>query len=112
MTYKTKDVCKRLDGVCGDAIIRFIDGENGITVPITYNIFELLMMEDGWILSEKTVLQKWNLLIKMGVIKKIPYSNGKALVIIDKMAEIIGYSSEKKNKKINFEIVNAEEVRI
>ncbi len=81
----------RFDGIVNQAII-------------SYNTFEKLMMEDGWIMSDKTVQQKWKVLKTNGILVDMPYKPDRAYVSIKDLAKTLGYVAytEEKNKKIIF----------
>lgn len=96
-----QDICKQLEPIFQESVdaCRF-EGAEGQEV-INYKTFEKVMMKDGFILSSKTVEQKWKMLVASDVLKEI--SAHRALVNLDRLCEGCGYPvAEKKNKKINF----------
>lgn len=101
---KIDKVYKRLENEFYDFVTacRF-DGVKDQQVPLSYMNFEQILMKDGFVLCEKTVLSKWKVLKASGIIKEIPYTGGKALLQIDALVIALGYAAldeKKKEKKI------------
>ena len=98
-------VYKKLEEAFYDFVVacRF-DGIAGQQAPLAYSEFEQLMMKDGFILCEKTIQSKWKILNASGIIKLIPYTDGKALLQIDCLVTALGYAgpAEKKKEKKTF----------
>ena len=105
MAKSLKDVCKRLEPDFQGFIdaYRYEGIENDAI--LTYSLFERRMMEDGWILSDKTVQQKWKLLRSNGIISDLPYRTDRAKFHTKAYCAAVGYVcyTVEKNKKIIFE---------
>jgi len=99
-----QDVCKQLEPTFQSSIdaCRF-DGNVGREV-INYKTFEKIMLQDGYILTEKTAKGKWKLLVANGILTEI--SNTRAFVEIAMLCKALGYavppSAEGEKKSINF----------
>lgn len=105
MAKSLKEVLKHLEPEFQDVIEAYrFDGEINDSI-LTYAAFERLMMADGWILSDKTVQQKWKLLLNNGIITAIPSRTDRARLNAEAFCTAAGYASyaAEKNKKIIFE---------
>lgn len=65
---------------------------------LSYELFEKIMMKDGFILSDKTIIQKWKLLKSNNIIRMV--GPGKALISGSELAKTLGYTSYVEVKKI------------
>jgi hypothetical protein len=109
-TRSLKQICEKLAPDYKDELDQYrYNGAMGQGV-LSYDRFEKILTTDGWILSDKTVRQKWKILKNSGIITEIP--GGRAFVNIDHLAAALGYPSPGREKKIKiFLEQSAEEVR-
>jgi len=97
-----KEVCKKLenDNDVHESVESWkFDGQEYRPV-VTYKRFEEIMMADGWILSDRTVAQKWKLLERNGILSAVPYSNDRAFFEIKAFAKVMEYPQYAREKKI------------
>lgn len=109
-TRSLKQICEKLAPDYKDELDQYrYNGAMGQGV-LSYEDFERRMTANGWILSDKTVRQKWKILKNSGIISEIP--GGRAFVNIDHLAAALGYTSPGREKKIKFFLdAAAEEAR-
>jgi len=93
-----KAICERLEPKYRPLLDAYrFEGEVFEDV-LSYQDFTSLMMEGGWILSEKTIRSKWQLLQVNGVIQE--YARDKAFILVKGLAKVLGYTPYVEEKKI------------
>lgn len=110
-TRSLKQICEKIAPLYKDDLDAYkYYGATGGQNVLSYDDFEKRLTANGWILSDKTVRQKWKILKNTGILTEIP--GGRAFVNIDHLAAALGYPSPGREKKIKiFLEQSAEEVR-
>lgn len=112
-----KEVCKKLEDNIDDVYesVKAWKFDGQIYRPIlTHKRFEEVMMADGWILSDRTVEQKWKLLERNGILTPVPYSNDRAFFEVGAFAKVMEYpqyAREKKTKTFSADAPSMSEVK-
>ena len=93
-----KQICEQLEPHYKDLIDGYKYHGETYEDSLSYEFFEKVMMKDGFILSDKTIIQKWKLLKSNNIIRMV--GPGKALINGAELAKALDYTSYVEVKKI------------